>query len=229
MTLHSPDFEVLATKASPSGVRIGAAGHGEFYRHFAKRGLDLLLIVLALPVVLPLMAVLTVLAALDGGSPFYLQQRLGRDGKIFNMVKFRTMVPNAKQALESHLAGDPAARLEWDISQKLKNDPRITYFGRFMRRTSLDELPQLLNVLTGSMSLVGPRPMMVEQASSYPGSAYYKMRPGITGSWQVSERNDCGFAARAQFDESYFDEVSFSTDARILAQTVTVVFRCTGY
>ena len=126
------------------------------------------------------------------------------------------MVIDADQRLAAHLAADPALRAEWDETQKLKNDPRITAVGRLLRKTSLDELPQLWNVLKGDMSLVGPRPMMPEQRALYPGRAYYSMRPGLTGPWQVSDRNETSFAGRAEFDAAYARRMSLRTDLVIL-------------
>ncbi len=139
------------------------------------------------------------------------------------------MVPNAHEHLEAYLNANPAARVEWDATQKLKNDPRITKVGRILRKTSLDELPQLFNVIKGDMSLVGPRPMMCSQRDLYPGSAYFKMRPGITGTWQVSDRNDSEFQSRAGFDNGYERNLSFGTDLSILLKTIGVVVRGTGY
>ena len=139
------------------------------------------------------------------------------------------MVHNADASLEMHLAADPAARAEWDLTQKLKNDPRITRFGRILRKSSLDELPQLWNVFRGDMSLVGPRPMMPSQSSLYPGQAYYRLRPGITGMWQVSARNESSFAERAGFDADYDNTISFKTDMGLLWATVRVVLRGTGH
>jgi exopolysaccharide production protein ExoY len=114
-------------------------------------------------------------------------------------------------------------------TQKLKEDPRITPVGRVLRKISLDELPQLFNVLTGDMSLVGPRPIMVNQKALYPGQRYYDLRPGLTGLWQVSDRNECSFAGRSRFDDIYHRTMSFGIDLRIIGQTVSVVFRGTGY
>ena len=114
-------------------------------------------------------------------------------------------------------------------TQKLKNDPRVTKIGQLMRKASLDELPQLWNVLAGEMSLVGPRPMMPEQKNLYPGKAYYSMRPGLTGLWQVSQRNASSFASRADFDTSYAGQLSLRTDLGIIFATVGVVLRGTGY
>ena len=138
------------------------------------------------------------------------------------------MVSNADALLEQHLACDPAAREEWNRTQKLRHDPRITPIGRMIRKSSLDELPQLWNVLVGDMSLVGPRPMMVDQQEIYPGTAYYALRPGITGFWQTSVRNESSFAERAGFDAAYLRDLSFRTDLHILMRTVRVVLRGTG-
>jgi lipopolysaccharide/colanic/teichoic acid biosynthesis glycosyltransferase len=145
------------------------------------------------------------------------------------MWKLRSMVKGADARLEAHLAADPTARREWERTQKLKSDPRITSFGCFLRKSSMDELPQLWNVLKGDMSLVGPRPMMLDQTHLYPGEAYYALRPGITGLWQVSERNASTFAERAHYDGQYEQNVTLAADLRILAATFRVVLRGTGY
>jgi len=145
------------------------------------------------------------------------------------MLKLRTMVPNAEKQLESYLARNAEARLEWNSTQKLKSDPRITRLGKFLRKTSLDELPQLWNVLIGDMSLVGPRPMMPSQRPLYHGLAYYNLRPGITGIWQVSERNESAFSKRAEFDTEYDEILSFRKDLGLLWSTVRVVLKGTGY
>lgn len=200
-----------------------------FYRRFAKRALDLSLVLLAAPIVLPVIAMLAILVAIDGGNPFYLQERVGTGGRTFRMWKLRTMVPNAKAALEDLLARDERARIEWEATQKLKDDPRITRVGRFLRRSSFDELPQLWNVFRGDMSLVGPRPMMPEQQALYSGDSYYRLRPGITGPWQVSARNLSTFADRAKFDLDYDLNLSFPTDLRILSSTLRVIVKATGH
>ncbi len=199
------------------------------YRNGAKRILDVLAILAALPIVLPMILVLALVVMRDGAAPFYRQTRVGRGGRLYTMWKLRSMISDADAKLEDYLATDPCARREWDSTQKLKDDPRITVFGYFLRRSSLDELPQLWNVLKGDMSLVGPRPMMPEQASLYPGDAYYTLRPGISGLWQVSERNASTFAERAHYDACYEQNVSLATDLRILMATVRVVLRGTGY
>lgn len=186
--------------------------------------------VLAAPFWLPVIALAALMIfAGDRKSPFYTQERLGRHGKVFRLLKLRTMVVDADRRLETYLAGNSEARAEWDTSQKLKNDPRITAVGNFLRKTSLDELPQLFNVLTGDMSLVGPRPIMVSQETLYPGDHYYEMRPGLTGLWQVSDRNECKFAERVQFDDSYYAALSLKTDLNIMFRTFGVIARGTGY
>ncbi|MCI5112795.1 MAG: sugar transferase [Marivita sp.] len=198
------------------------------YRDYVKRFLDIALVILAAPAVLTVLAICALLVARDGGSPFYQQTRIGRFGKTFKMWKLRSMVANADVALESYLRSNPAARIEWDRNQKLRNDPRITKIGQILRKTSLDELPQLWNVLKGDMSLVGPRPMMVDQQSMYPGSAYYALRPGITGFWQVSVRNESSFAERAQYDAEYLRKVTLAEDLCVMFKTVGVVTKGTG-
>lgn len=198
------------------------------YAGAPKRALDLLVVaIVALPVLAALLP-LMLLVALDGHSPFFGQARLGRDGRTFRMWKLRTMVPDAEAALAAALARDPALRREWDERQKLRHDPRVTPLGALLRRSSLDELPQLLNVLFGDMSLVGPRPMLPEQRAIYPGEEYFALRPGLTGPWQVSARNEANFAERARFDRDYFHALSFATDLRLIRRTVGAVLNGTG-
>lgn len=226
MTIHY----IPSTESQPavSGVPDALRTHS-VYRKFFKRALDIAIIVVAAPIILPLILVLAGFVARDGGMPFYRQKRVGRGGKIFTMWKLRTMVKGADDLLEAHLDEDAAARQEWDSTQKLKSDPRITRFGAFLRKYSLDEFPQLWNVLIGDMSLVGPRPMMPDQQELYPGVDYYSLRPGVTGIWQVSQRNDSTFADRAKFDAQYNREISLTTDLKLLLATVRVVVRATGH
>jgi len=194
-----------------------------------KRLFDITAVLLSAVFVVPLIAIMALLVARDGHAPFYTQKRIGRNGRMFRIIKMRTMVHNADELLEEHLKTDPELRAEWDSTQKLKNDIRITPIGRILRKTSMDELPQLINVLTGSMSLVGPRPMMPSQEVLYPGRSYYNLRPGITGFWQISDRNDCDFCDRAKYDAAYERALSFRTDLSVLWRTVAVVLRGTGY
>ena len=160
--------------------------------------------------------------------PFYTQTRVGKGGRQFRMWKLRSMVVDADSRMDAYLASNPAARAEWDSTQKLQQDPRVTPLGQFLRKSSLDELPQLWNVLTGDMSLVGPRPMMPNQQIMYPGTAYYALRPGITGYWQTAGRSRTTFEARAEFDAAYEQDLTLMTDVRILARTVGVVLNGTG-
>jgi exopolysaccharide production protein ExoY len=199
------------------------------YNRVFKRVLDVFLVLLAAPFVLPLVLLMGLMIRRDGGSAFYTQDRIGLDGRVFRIYKLRTMVTDADAKLAAHLAADPKMRAEWEETQKLKNDPRITAVGRLLRKTSLDELPQLWNVVKGDMSLVGPRPMLPEQRALYPGRAYYKMRPGLTGPWQVSDRNTVSFAGRADFDAAYAREMSLVRDLTLMFLTVWVVVRGTGY
>ncbi len=199
------------------------------YRRFGKRILDTVLITAALPFALPLIGVCALALWIEGGAPFYSQIRLGRNGSRFSILKLRTMTRDADAALESYLAADPVLRREWDEMQKLRNDPRITPVGQFLRATSLDELPQLLNVLRGDMSLVGPRPMLPEQLEMYGDpNAYYALRPGITGLWQVSARNNNRFTYRNEVDATYHRRLTLGCDLSVLAKTVGVVLRRTG-
>lgn len=198
------------------------------YSHFGKRILDIVLVLLAAPIVLPLIAGLALWIRLQGYAPFYVQDRVGKGGRTFRLWKLQTMVPDADAALEAYLAANPEARREWNTRQKLAQDPRILPCGRFLRASSLDELPQLWNVLIGDMSLIGPRPMMPSQVRLYPGRAYYALRPGISGLWQVSQRNECSFEGRAAYDTEYFHRISLGTDLGVLLRTVSVVLRRTG-
>lgn len=194
-----------------------------------KRLFDVVCILAALPFVIIVIGVLAALAALDGGPAFYSQDRVGRNGRIYRIWKLRTMVPDADTMLLDYLEQNPERAREWAVTQKLKHDPRITKIGHVLRKTSMDELPQLWNVLIGDMSLVGPRPMLPEQETLYCGLAYYTQRPGITGTWQVSQRNESTFADRARFDTEYAANMSFANDVKLLLATVRVVVKGTGY
>lgn len=199
------------------------------YRKFFKRVCDVAFTLAIAPIVLPFVAAAAFLIAMDGRNPFYSQMRIGKGGKEFRMWKLRTMVHNADALLDAYLAENPVAKLEYDSTQKLKKDPRITLVGRILRKTSLDELPQLWNVFLGDMSVVGPRPMLPHQKGSYFGKAYYRLQPGVTGLWQVSDRNEGEFIGRVRYDEIYDRVCSFRTDVQVLLRTVVVVVRCTGY
>lgn len=232
MTINMGRFDSDADL--PGGLAAGQVGDTSYrqrgvYRHGMKRLLDIIIVVLAMPFVVPLVVVMAFMVAIDGGSPFYSQSRVGKGGRTFRMWKLRSMVVDADARMAGHLASNPEARREWDETQKLRNDPRITRFGQFLRKSSMDELPQLWNVLIGDMSLVGPRPMMPSQTSLYPSTAYYELRPGITGYWQTAGRNKTTFAARAHYDSAYERDLSLATDISVLVLTVGVVVKGTGY
>ena len=223
--LAGQDFERPSPTVADGWVKVRRE---PLYRRVLKRWLDVAFVALALPIVVPVILVLAAILKLGGSAPFYSQERVGLGGRTFRLWKLRTMVDDADARLEAHLRTNEAARREWEAYQKLSDDPRITEFGQFLRKSSLDELPQLWNVLVGDMSLVGPRPMMPEQQELYPGSAYYALRPGLTGTWQISDRNQSTFAQRAEFDAEYERNLSFLRDLKILLATVGVVLRATG-
>ena len=221
--MSAPPFEFRDfPQESASAISYASAG---------KRALDLVLLMLMSPVILPVMVLLLLVTALTGGTPLYSQDRVGQDGHVFRCWKVRTMVCNADRVLHDLLASDPALAAEWGHKQKLSNDPRITRIGALLRRSSLDELPQLWNVLNGTMSLVGPRPFLPAQRTLYlSGSAdapYYRMRPGLTGLWQISKRSKGTFAERAVYDGEYSQSISLGSDLGILLLTFAVVLRVT--
>lgn len=195
-----------------------------------KRFLDIALCVLAFPLLFPLFVLLALLIRLDSPGPvIYRQQRLGRGGRIIHVCKFRTMVENADEVLKGILERDASLQEEWAQDHKLKHDPRITRIGVFLRKTSLDELPQLINVVTGDMSLVGPRPIVEAEVAKY-GDVYEDyccVRPGITGLWQISGRNNTTYEERVSLDQYYISNWSVWMDIWILGRTVPVVL--TGY
>lgn len=198
---------------------------------FIKRCLDLFIVVLLSPILLACTAFLGLLIKLDSRGPlFYGQKRLGRNGNTFKAWKFRSMNRDADAILAKHLASDPALQAEWDADHKLRNDPRITRVGHLLRKTSLDELPQLWNVFSGQMSLVGPRPIVDAEIEKYGihFDLYKRVRPGLTGLWQVSGRNNTTYEARVAFDSYYVRNWSVWLDMFILFKTLRVVVRGEG-
>ncbi len=196
----------------------------------AKRAFDWVLSVLALVFFSPLLIPIALAIRSDGGPALFRQQRVGQDGRVFEGLKFRSMVMNAEQKLADMIKADPAVAQEWKAFQKLKKDPRITWVGRFIRKTNMDELPQLINVLKGDMSLVGPRPMTVPQIEEYGEAfkAYTRVRPGITGMWQVNGRNETTFEERARLDAFYVRNWSLWRDIVIIVRTVREVIFMRG-
>jgi lipopolysaccharide/colanic/teichoic acid biosynthesis glycosyltransferase len=202
-----------------------------FRYYTVKRSLDVLLILAASPILLVVLAAIAAAVRISSPGPvFSSHRRIRRHGAFFTMWKFRTMCSDSAEVLESHLASDPNARLEWRKSHKLRRDPRVTRVGEFLRRTSLDELPQLWNVLAGSMSLVGPRPIVAAEVEKYGEffSDYCLVKPGITGLWQVSGRSACTYAERVQLDRRYAHTWSLRQDLKILIKTLPSVINQDG-
>jgi Undecaprenyl-phosphate galactose phosphotransferase WbaP len=195
-----------------------------------KRVFDTAAAMVLLVLLSPIMLLIALLIRRDGGPAIFAHPRVGKRGRIFNCFKFRTMVVDAEQQLEQLLQQSPELRQEWQDERKLRHDPRISAIGRFLRRTSLDELPQLLNVIRGEMSLVGPRPVVKPELQRYGDQlGYYLMvRPGMTGLWQVSGRNDLDYDSRVYLDTWYVKNWSLWYDLIILLKTVKVVLQRTG-
>lgn len=195
------------------------------------RWLDICLAALLILFVAPLMGLVALAIKLsDGGPVFFGQVRIGEGGREFRCWKFRSMVVDAQAKLEAYLASHPEAHAEWEADHKLRQDPRITSFGRFLRSSSIDELPQLLNVLRGEMSLVGPRPIVHAEIKKYGRYFlhYCSVRPGITGLWQVMGRNDVTYRRRVALDVTFTRARSFGTYIRILVMTIPAVLGRSG-
>ncbi|MEO9971489.1 MAG: sugar transferase [Hyphomonadaceae bacterium] len=197
----------------------------------AKRVLDLLVAIPALFFLSPLMLVVGLIVRLqDGGPVFFVQDRRGFGGVDFACMKFRTMRSDAEDVLGNLLATDPEMAAEWRATQKLRKDPRITKIGVFLRKTSLDELPQLLNIIRGEMSVVGPRPIVEDEVRRYGEdiASYDAVRPGVTGLWQISGRNDTTYEERVQMDVDYAEKISVFSDIMILLKTIPAILFSRG-
>lgn len=197
-----------------------------------KRIVDILAGLIGMIILIPLMLIIKIanIFTKDKASIFFIQNRIGKDGKIFKMYKFRTMIIGAEEELEKLLAENEDIRSEYEINKKIKDDPRITKIGSFLRKTSLDEFPQFINILKGEMSLVGPRPYLKRERKDI-GQDYYKiieMTPGLTGLWQVSGRSNMSFEDRVKLDIEYYKNNSFLGDMKILFKTVTTVLNRKG-
>jgi lipopolysaccharide/colanic/teichoic acid biosynthesis glycosyltransferase len=202
---------------------------GRFYG-ILKRGFDIVGASAAIIVFSPLIAGIVVCAYASSGSALFKHRRVGRGGRVFSCLKFRTMVPNADQVLQNLLNSNREIKEEWLRDHKLRDDPRVTRLGKFLRRTSLDELPQLWNVLRGEMSLVGPRPVVPDELRRYGNkiTTFLSAPPGITGLWQVSGRNDMDYRRRVALDVCYVRSQSLLLDIYILGKTLPVVFARRG-
>ncbi len=218
-TFHVYDLDLLMLKVD-NNVRSS-------FSQFAKRTFDIVVSLLLLPIILPVIAILAYFIKKESpGDVFYAHNRIGKDGAIVPVMKFRSMFSDSKERLEELLASDPAIKEEWETNYKLKNDPRVTKIGDLIRKTSLDELPQIFNVLKGEMSLVGPRPVVADELEKYykESAEYYKMvKPGITGFWQVSGRSDTDYDFRVKIDTWYVYNWSLWLDIMVLIKTVRVV------
>lgn len=214
---------------------IDLAGHKVSHSVLAsdclKCAMDLVLALTALLVLAPIMLMACLALLMIQGRPIFIaQRRVGRYGAIFPCLKFRTMVTNGEELLARYLATNPSERDEWQKNRKLKNDPRITAFGALLRKSSLDEIPQLINILAGHMSLVGPRPITTQEAELYGAhfADYTRVRPGLTGLWQISGRSDTGYGERVKLDVSYVASRSLWGDVVIMAKTVPAVLSARG-
>lgn len=218
---RSPHFSVVGIQTDLSHPLGGAL----------KRAFDVIGALCALIVFSPLIILLALLVKLsDGGPALYGHARVGRGGRTFRCFKFRTMVMNGDAVLAAHLSADADALAEWMATRKLKHDPRITPVGAVLRKLSLDELPQLINILQGDMSIVGPRPVVRDELDHYGKASifYLRSRPGLTGLWQVSGRNDVSYATRVALDRHYVEHWSLAQDMVIIAKTVPAVCMTRG-
>ena len=215
----------------PDSARPGRTEFLVTAQQLAKSVFDRLAAFAALVLIAPVMGVIAILILMRRDGPvFFSHARVGRGGRLFRCHKFRTMIPNGASLFDHILAIDPIASEDWMVHRKVYRDPRVSRFGAFLRSSSLDELPQLWNVLCGDMSMVGPRPITEEELSQYGDNArdYLSVRPGITGAWQISGRSDCSYAERVALDVDYVRNLSFARDMTILLRTFDVVLRRHG-
>ncbi|MDP9038499.1 MAG: sugar transferase [Acidobacteriota bacterium] len=220
--------ETDATRRRPRTGRVPAT---LFQYRVIKRAVDLAAVVLALPVLLPLFFLLACIVRLTSPGPiFYSHRRIRQNGAFFSMWKFRTMCVNSAEVLEEYLSRHPEALQEWNRCHKLRHDPRITRVGNFLRRYSLDEVPQLWNVITGEMSLVGPRPIVAAEVDKYKEAfgAYCRVKPGLTGLWQVSGRCTLSYDQRVALDRRYVQGWTLAGDLKILLRTLPSVITQDG-
>lgn len=221
------------TEARQDGVPLDSGEMDELRVGTSPRGraFDICVALAAILVFLPFLILSALAIKLSAPGPvLFVQHRVGRDGKLFPCLKFRTMVVNSQEVLESLLDSSADARIEWERDQKLRNDPRITPIGAILRKSSLDELPQLFNILAGHMSVVGPRPIIEGEICRYGGrfGAYCSVRPGLTGLWQVSGRNEVSYEARVRLDALYARRKSTRYDLSICLRTVPAVLASRG-
>ena len=223
---------INALSGSSAGTRRREQYPADLFRYrVVKRCVDVLLIVLSAPLLMLAIGIVAVMVKASSPGPiFYSHRRIRKSGAFFSMWKFRTMCVNSAEVLEDYLFRHPDARAEWNKTHKLRHDPRITPIGFFLRRYSLDELPQFWNVLTGHMSLVGPRPIVAAEVEKYAESfeCYCRVKPGLTGLWQVSGRSELTYDERVSLDCEYVNHWTLRRDARILSKTLSVVINQDG-
>lgn len=198
---------------------------------YLKIAVDMTIALVALVILMPMIVmIMTLLYVVQGRPIFISHRRIGKYGVMFPCFKFRTMVVNAEDVLFGYLAANPSERAEWAATRKLKSDPRITPLGALFRKSSIDEIPQLLNILLGHMSFVGPRPIVAAEAELYGASLvdYMQVRPGLTGPWQISGRNDISYNARVELDVRYVREHNLWGDLVIMGKTIPAVLRQHG-
>ena len=222
----------LLNRSTPSrisrGVSPAQTGASEVLGGITKRVMDLVLASVVLFLLLPLLVLIATLIWATAGHPiFFTHTRIGQNGRVFRCYKFRTMVPNADQILKRYLADDAAALREWNLTRKLAKDPRVTSLGQLLRKSSLDELPQLINVIRGEMSCVGPRPVVANELDRYGAlkAEYLQARPGMTGLWQISGRSTLSYEERVALDCHYVRNWSLWSDLKILSRTIPAMMR----
>lgn len=224
---------ISLSETDPSGsdaVRVSGSHRSKSAYRRAKRQFDFLFSALLLILIAPLLLLIAIAIYLEGGAPFFAHERVGRKGRTFRCLKFRTMARDADKLLAELLESSPEARAEWEETRKLTNDPRVTPLGNFLRRSSLDELPQFFNVLIGNMSVVGPRPITAPEMEEYGDAAktVTSVLPGVTGLWQVSGRNDLTLQERRAMDLEYIEKASLGFDFRIIGKTILAVLKMSG-
>ena len=236
------DYTPLAEQASPI-VQYGIPANGNYSNingelstivgvgDWRKRAFDVAFAASVLVLLSPFFLMIMLLIKVSSpGRSLYGHERIGKGGRTFKCLKFRTMVSNGDEVLSRHLANDPLARQEWEATRKLRDDPRVNVVGHVLRKTSVDELPQLVNVLRGEMSLVGPRPVVFDELRYYGGRKvqYLSARPGLTGLWQVSGRSDASYEQRVGFDCHYCENWTFGSDIMLICRTVPAVLARRG-
>ncbi len=223
--------EVAAPRQAAVSRRSNRIPSGLFRYRVVKRCGDIFLVLVSLPVALLIIGIVAAVVKLSSPGPvFYSHRRIRKGGAFFSMWKFRTMCIDSAEVLEHHLARHPEARAEWNTTHKLRQDPRITRVGLFLRRYSLDELPQLWNVLAGQMSLVGPRPIVAAEVEKYADhfDCYCRVKPGLTGLWQVSGRSEVTYQRRVELDCEYVEHWSLAREIVILCRTFASVVNQDG-